>query len=296
MSEGMSEELAVSAASDAYITRQPFDLSDELAQKVAALGLEDAVQQVKRDGYGYIHDLAPIEFTERLREAVLRLSRTVPDIGLPVAFNVNMLLGKDPIFEELVLNPKLLAMAEVLCGKGALLSQLIASLKSKSDESGDGKGGLHSDQSFMAAPFPVHNQIATFCWACDEFSEAAGSTRLVPGSHTLRRHPNEEEIAAEAGAIATECPVGSVAFWDGSIWHSGSAPRRLEGDRVVVHISYSRLAVRPVESYDFLGEDWLQGKPFEMRVLLGREDFLSTPDGAFADVSKIARTMEWAKS
>jgi len=279
-----------------FATRAPFELSDELKKKVAALGLEESVQQVKENGYGYIHDLAPIEFTERLREVVLSLSRTIPDIGLPVPFNVNMLLSKDPIFEEVVLNPKLLTMAEVLCGKGALLSQLIASVKSKTDASGDGKGGLHVDQGFMAAPYPVHNQMATFCWACDEFSESAGSTRLVPGSHHHRRCPDEQEVAAEAGAIHTECPGGSVALWDGSVWHTGNAPRRIDGKRVVVHITYSRLAIRPVESYDFLGEDWLQDKPFEMRVLLGREDFLSTPDGAFADIAKIGRTMEWAKS
>ena len=276
--------------------RQPFELSDELSEKIAALGLEEAVRQVEENGYGYIQDLASIEFIQRLREVVLSLPDSVPDAGLPVAFNVNMLLAKDPIFEEVALNPKLLAMAEVMCGKGALLSQLIASVKTKTDAPGDGKGGLHSDQSFMAAPFPVHNHIATFCWALDEFSERAGSTRLVPGSHHHRRPPNQEEVANEAGAIHVECPAGSVAFWDGSIWHTGNAPRRMDGRRVVVHISYSRLALRPVESYDFLDEEWLKDKPYEMRVLLGREDFLNAPDGAFADISKIVRTQEWART
>lgn len=276
--------------------RQPYELSEELRHRIAVLDLEDAVKTVEQDGYGYIHNLAPIEFTERLREVVLSLPRSIPDIGLPVAFSVNMLLDKDPIFEEVVLNPKLLAMAEVMCGKGALLSQLIASIKSKTDAPGDGKGALHADQSFMAEPFPVHNHIATFCWACDEFSESAGSTRLVPGSHHHRRQPNHEEMAAEAGAIHLECPAGSAAFWDGSIWHTGNAPRRTDGQRVVVHVSYSRLALRPVESYDFLDEKWLKGKPFEMRVLLGREDFLNKPGGAFEDIARIARTQEWART
>ena len=292
----MSNQQTGTADQQISAVRQPFELSDELSEKVAALGLEGAVQQVEENGYGYIHDLAPIEFTQRLREVVLDLPSTIPDVGLPVAFNVNMLLHKHPIFEEVVLNPKLLAMVEVMCGKGALLSQLIASVKTKTDAPGDGKGALHADQSFMAAPFPVHNHIATFCWACDEFSERAGSTRLVPGSHEHRRPPNGEDMATEAGAIHTECPAGSVVFWDGSTWHTGNAPRRIDGKRVVVHVTYSRLALRPVESYDFLGEDWLENKPFEMRVLLGREDFLNTSDGAFADINKIARTQEWAKT
>lgn len=275
---------------------QPYELSEELSQRIAALGLEEAVRDVKENGYAYIHDLAPIEFTQRLREVVLNLPSSIPDIGLPVPFNVNMLLAKDPVFEKVVLNPKLLAMAEVMCGKGALLSQLIASVKSKTDAPGEGKGALHADQSFMAEPFPVQNYIATFCWACDEFSERAGSTRLVPGSHHQKRQPNQQEVAAESGAIHVECPAGSVVFWDGSIWHTGNAPRRIDGQRVVVHVSYSRLALRPVESYDFLDDEWLEGKPYEMRILLGREDFLNTPEGAFADINKIVRAQEWART
>ena len=208
----------------------------------------------------------------------------------------NMLLPKDPVFEEVVLNPKILAIAEVLCGKGAILSQVAASIKEKATEPGDGRGGLHADQNWTPAPFPVHNQLVTFCWACDEFNEAAGSTRVVPGSHRERRHPNQREVAEELGVIHTECPAGSLVFWDGSTWHSGGAPRTVDGERVVLHISYSRMAMRPVECYDFLGEDWLADKPWEMRVLLGREDFLNTPQGGFAHGIKLPRAMNWAKT
>ena len=52
------------------------------------------------------------------------------------------------------------------------------------------------------------------------------------------------------------------------------------------------LALRPVECYDFLSEDWLEDKPYEMRVLLGREDFLNTPEGGFAHGIKLSRTMD----
>ena len=278
-----------------FDTRQPFELSDELADRVADLGLEEAVQSAKDNGYGYLHDVASQEFVERLRETVFRIADSGGGKGLP-ARGANMLLAKDPVFVEAVLNPKLLTMVEILCGKGALLSQVAASIKPKAEEPTDGKGGLHADQNWTPAPFPVHNQLVTFCWACDEYTEAAGSTRVVPGSHLKRRHPNAEETASEEGAIHTECPAGSVVFWDGSTWHSGGAPRTIDGERVVVHITYGRLALRPVESYDFLDEDWLADKPYEMRVLLGREDFLNTAEGGFAHGIKLPRTMNWAKN
>ncbi|GIT33649.1 MAG: hypothetical protein Ct9H300mP3_11800 [Gammaproteobacteria bacterium] len=49
-------------------------------------------------------------------------------------------------------------MVEVMCGKGALLSQLIASIRPK----GAPEIGLHADQNWTPAPFPIHNQILLF--------------------------------------------------------------------------------------------------------------------------------------
>ena len=94
-----------------------------------------------------------------------------------------------------------------------------------------------------------------------------------PALTTTDAHRIKRRLANEAGAIHVECPAGSVAFWDGSIWHTGNAPRRMDGRRVVVHISYSRLALRPVESYDFLDEEWLKDKPYEMRGSAGTRGF-----------------------
>ena len=56
----------------------------------------------------------------------------------------NMLLSKDPVFEEVVLNPKILTMVEIMCGKGAMLSQLAGSIKSK----GGPSLPLHADQNW----------------------------------------------------------------------------------------------------------------------------------------------------
>ena len=279
-----------------FETRQPFDLSDELRARVDELDLGETVEHVRKHGYGYIHDAATSEFVTRLREMIVQIVRGGEGGHGLEGRGANMLLPKDPVFEEVVLNPKILAIAEILCGKGAILSQVAASIKEKATEPGDGKGGLHADQNWTPAPFPVHNQLVTFCWACDEYNEAAGSTRVVPGSHRERRHPNEREVAEEPGVIHTACPAGSIVFWDGSTWHSGGAPRTVDGERVVLHITFGRMAMRPVESYDFLDEDWLEGKPYEMRVILGREDFLATPQGGFAHGMKLPRAMNWAKS
>ena len=63
----------------------------------------------------------------------------------------------------------------------------------------------------------------------------------------------------------------------------------------MLHTTFSRMAMRPIENYDFLGEEWLADKPYEMRVLLGREDFLNK-DGTRANLDKVTQTMNWAKT
>ena len=234
-----------------------FDLNDDLQLRLSELDLLETVQHVQEYGFGYIHDPTPIEFNERLREVALKI--------FAAKRGTNVLLDKDPIFEEVVLNPKLLAIVEVMCGQGALLSQYTLSVR--------GKGAralpLHADQNWTPAPFPEANQLVTFCWACDEFSKAGGSTMVVPKTHVKKRHPDPRETKQAQGAIALECPAGTVTFWDGSVWH-GNWPRTIDGKRVVLHITFTRSYLRQLENYHHLDEAWLQTRPPEMRVMLGR--------------------------
>ena len=273
------------------VTRQPFELSPELAARVEQLGLQPNLDQLRDEGYTIVSNIASEAFTARLRETCLRLAQETeaPAKG----FSASLLLGRDPIFEEVVLNPKILALVEVMCGQGALLSQLISSIRPK----GAPMLELHADQNWTPAPFPVHNQLLTMCWSMEDFTRAGGCTKVIPKTHVNRRHPNRQEIKEQAGAIPTECPASSIVCWDGSTWH-GNYPRQIDGDRVVLHITFSRLALRTVENYDHLGEKWLEGKPHELSIMLGREDFLGSTTIArgSADYTKIPTTFTWAKT
>lgn len=272
-------------------TRQPFELSDHLAATVKELGMQGHIDQMQDEGYTIIPDIASQEFTARLREACMRLAQETE--GRSKGYSASLLLGRDPIFEEVVLNPKILALVEVMCGKGALLSQLIASIR----PNGAPALGLHADQNWTPAPFPVHNQLLTMCWTMEDFTEEGGATKMIPKSHLNRRHPEPNEIEAAEGAIPMTCAASSLACWDGSAWH-GNYPRQIEGERVVLHITFSRLALRTVENYDHLDDAWLEGKPEELAVMLGRKDFLGSTTIArgSADYSLIPTTFSWAKT
>lgn len=262
-----------------FDTLPPDAISEELAPTIEELELVENCRQLAMEGWTVIADAATPDFTTRFREKIKELC---PQGG------GNMLLAKDPIFAEAILNPKLLAMAEFSVGRGFLISQVAASIRGK----GAGRIGLHADHNWLPAPFPAHNMLVTGCWACDEYSEAGGSTLVIPGSNNLRRHPTPQETKATAGAIAIECPAGSVVMWDGNIWHS-NYPRTLEGERVVAHITYSRLMMRPVEDYSAHADDLIAAHGEPMAQLMGREDMLHSPTGA--DYSKLVATFNNAK-
>ena len=116
--ESVEAPRAVSVEDVMAPSRQPFELDDRLQAKVASLGLAETVRSLQEDGYGYVHDLADPDFNGRLRDTLLRLCReSVHDEG------VGMLLDKNPIVAEAVLNPKLLAVAEVMCSARAHCSR-----------------------------------------------------------------------------------------------------------------------------------------------------------------------------
>jgi ectoine hydroxylase-related dioxygenase (phytanoyl-CoA dioxygenase family) len=224
-----------------------FAVSEQLASRIETLGLRRNVKEMEEQGYTLIEDAAPPEFFEQLREAIKRCC--AEDKGH--YFNItekggsaDMLLGRDPVFATAVLNEKLLVMMEYMCGSNPLISQVTGSVRYQ----GAKAMALHADQDWMPAPMAEHNAMMTGCFYCDEMTLEAGPTKVVPGSHKLRRQPTPSEVAAEDAAQPLIAPRYSIGLWDGRLWHS-NFPRTAPGERVVLHATYCRLAYRPLEDY-----------------------------------------------
>ena len=260
-------------------TLPPDAISPELNPIIEELGLRENCRQLAMQGWTVIEEAATAEFNASFRSKILELAGGT---------GANMLLAKDPIFAEAIMNPVLMAMAEFSVGRGFLISQVAASVRGKDAQA----IGLHADNNWLPAPFPVHNMLLTACWACDEFTAEGGATLIVPGSNALHRHPNDKETAECAGAIPIECPPGSLVMWDGNLWHS-NYPRTIDGERVVCHITYTRLMMRPVEDYSAHADSLIEQHGDTMAQMLGREDMLEGPNGA--DYSKLLQTFNNAK-
>ena len=279
-----SAEGVVSLQGRVSETLPPEAISMELLPVVEELGLVENCRQLAAEGWTVIENAADAEFFERLRNTILD---TTPGSG-----SRGRLLDKEPVFAEAALNPSVMAMAEFSVGRGFLMGSLIATVRN----AGDPSTPPHSDQDMFPAPFAEHNMMLTACWACDDFTKDGGATLVIPGTKRFRRHPNDAESADLSNAIAIECPAGSVALWDGSVWH-GNWPRSIPGQRVVLHATYYRLLMRPGENYSDAADRLVEAWGPSMSQLLGRDDFLYKKNFDYVkDYAIFIRTVNNAKT
>ena len=265
--------------SDVYSTASvgPYEVSDELRPRIDALGLWDVVDELKEHGYSVIRDAAPPELMDDLREAIHTLSKPT-DAGNGIVGSAPLLLGRHPAVDLVATLPKVMAIAEFSCGKAMRAGRFVGSIKHefKGEDNGGLSLALHADQNWMPTPFPEHNLVMTFCFACEGMTEAGGATCVVPGSHRLRRPPTPEDVKA-AKPVAVETEKGDVAVWDGAVWH-GSLTRTIPGTRTVLHATYQRLYTQPIDDFTYLlkDDDYMASAPEGMRQLLGADLFFHT--------------------
>ena len=255
----------------------------ELETRIDAAGLRENVRELDEQGYTIFQDPVAHALTDRVREAILRLTQETEGPGKGLI--TGLLLGRDPVFDEAVLIPRLQVIVEYVVGRGARLFQLLGSVHRK----GSPSIGLHADTSWFPAPFPEWDFIATACWVTDSYTKEGGCTLIVPGSHRAAAHPSPEMRRTLEGGVPIECDKGSLVIWNSRAWHS-NYPRTIDGERVVLHMSFSRIGIQPAEDYRHLGDDYLAGKPPELATLVGRNTFFgsttTTSGGTDADLLK----------
>lgn len=274
-----------------YVSPKPLEKSDDVLKSSKKLDISHELDLLKNEGYCVIENVFNEQLTENIRKKIISLS--LDSKGDFKGLSAAMLLGRDPIFEMVVTNPKLLTVVEYSVGKGALLSQLLGGIRPK----GNGNFDIHIDSAWTPAPLPKYPLMITACMPCEDFTLSAGPTKVIPGSHLKRRQPLKREVEAEKGAIPIICKKGSLIFWLGSTWH-GNYPRTKKGKRVVLHISFTRLMMRPIENYDHLDESWLKNKDPKIKTMLGRDDFLgtSTKTSGGTDRTKTMKTFNRSHS
>ncbi|WP_338466133.1 phytanoyl-CoA dioxygenase family protein [Novosphingobium sp. ZN18A2] len=152
-------------------------------------------------------------------------------------------LSRDPVFEELAFSPIAIAYVKALLGWPALLGNISANITGP----GGGEMQLHADQIFVPEPWPANPQGLNVAWCLDDFTDANGATRFVPGSHKLNRAPREDEAGVET--VPMEAPAGSAVIFESRVWHKTGFNRTADVRRAGVFAWYTTPIYRPQENW-----------------------------------------------
>lgn len=286
----------------AAVARAASGTLQRILDAIDEFGLKDNLIDLETSGYTTIHGVLSEDTMARARQAIL--ARVERDSGKRVDIEaateddyegmtyLPYLLYDAEVFEEILMEPKPLALITYLLGESCLLSSFGCHFK--------GPGGmplpLHSDNgNGMPAPFPAYSQVANVNYALTPYSEKAGALALVPGSHKLARQPRLEEMTLGGAktnrhAIAMDLAPGDAVVWHGNTWH-GSFARELPGIRMNLAVYFNRQYVQTQERHgDVVPEKVLQRHSNDERfktLLGGKQPYGWQLDGP--DYSLMAR-------
>lgn len=249
--------------------------------EVAALGLNENLLELETHGYTVVKGVLSALTIERAKAAILRrVERTTgraidPETATAADFNgmqyIPYLLYDDPVFEDVLMERKPLALITYLLGESCLLSSMGCHFR--------GPGGMplmvHSDNgNGMPAPFSPISMVANVNYALTPYSREAGALAMIPGSHRLQRAPSAQEnflpegltataLAEKArvpggldevvwkdppGAVTMEIAPGDAVIWHGNTWHGGFR-RDLSGVRMNLSAYFNRQHIQTQERH-----------------------------------------------
>jgi ectoine hydroxylase-related dioxygenase (phytanoyl-CoA dioxygenase family) len=183
-----------------------------------------------------------------------------------------LLPNKGEVFLDILELDPLHEMASYVLGKEFLLS----SYSANTAKPGGIKMNLHTDQWWAPEPtrpgrrnLPVGSMTRTRFDAdperettadmmapaavcqmlimMNDFTDANGGTRLVPGSHLAGRHPDAVRDA-DVETIAAEGPAGTAIITDGRLWH-GTGDNHTNEARTALILSFCGPQYRPQVNY-----------------------------------------------
>ncbi len=214
------------------------------AGSVAAAELSSALAE---HGCAVVERLVPAATMDRVREelaAWLEATPTGPDSFAGVRTRrTGGLVARSSTCRELVLHPLVRDTVSAVLSHATSwhlhLTQVIAI--------GPGQEGqpIHRDQwAFDFFPFPAGFEAqCNTIWAMNDFTEANGATRVIPGSNKF-----EDRLEFRADQTeAAEMPAGSVLFYTGSLYHGGGT-NRSDQVRYGLNLTYALSWLRQEEN------------------------------------------------
>jgi ectoine hydroxylase-related dioxygenase (phytanoyl-CoA dioxygenase family) len=177
---------------------------------------------------------------------------------------VGGLLTKTPRTREMVMHPKILAIAQALLGPYCDCIQLNLTQATRV-HGGERHQAPHCDEEMWPLAFKSSPWLLNVMWPVSAFTRENGSTRLWPGSHRGAVDRNMDP----AGCVQEELEPGAALVFMGSLTHSAGQNRTRE-PRTGIIISYCLGWLRQYENqYLAYPPEIARTFPPELQKLIG---------------------------
>jgi ectoine hydroxylase-related dioxygenase (phytanoyl-CoA dioxygenase family) len=215
--------------------------------------LAQGLRNIAEFGLTIVPDVLSGEALRRSREALYRAAESDRARGREQKFSLDYghddtnqrvwnVLSRDPVFEDMAFHSIAVDYVKAVLGWPALLSNISANITGP----GGGEMVLHADQIFVPEPWASEPQGMNIAWCLDDFTEANGATRFVPGSHKLNRAPAPGETPP---TVPMEAPAGSIVVFESRVWHKTGDNRTADQLRAGVFAWYTKPIYRTQENW-----------------------------------------------
>jgi ectoine hydroxylase-related dioxygenase (phytanoyl-CoA dioxygenase family) len=226
--------------------------------------VESIVAALEQDGYAVVERLLDSDAVAAARAELATILDHTPhgrdDFEGHKTRRVYALFGKTRTFDHPATHPLILSVLDEVLGQYQLSAPTGIEIGA-----GEVAQPLHPDDALYPIPRPHAELVVNIMWPLDDFTEANGATRIVPGSHRW----TDQLPGPDSETVAIEMPAGSALIYLGSVWHGGGA-NRTEHARLGVVLHYAVAWLRPVENHVLaVPQEVVAGLPERMQELLG---------------------------
>ena len=272
---------------EAETPRQP-DTATVFGDEIVLPGLDQALRNISDVGYTVFPGWLSQERVSKLRDDLVNDVWPIVELMPPdkTTVRAHNLLGKTRCVDDLVCDPRLLAVVQGMLGPFVQVSvvamfDLLPGAKAQ---------GLHQDDGLWPIPRPHPPFVANAVIAVDDFTIENGATMLVPKSHEWHDEPVRQPPDVEP--IQVEMSAGSMLIWTGALWHGGGA-NRSDRSRLAVDINFNLSYLRQQEN-QFIGipRDQLPRMPEQLRRLVGYQHGLNFVGPGMVDLRDPLQMLE----
>jgi ectoine hydroxylase-related dioxygenase (phytanoyl-CoA dioxygenase family) len=189
----------------------------------ATAGIDEIHEVLQRDAALIIDDLATAEQVEAVTTEMAPYVEATPpgsdDFSGRNTRRTGALIARSPSSRALIQHPTVLGVAERLLHRAQSFQLHLTQVISIGPDSPE--QSIHRDQwafDFFEFPNDYDVQCNTI-WALDDFTEANGATRVMPGSQHL---PDSFEHTVDE-TVPAEMTAGSCLLYTGKVYHGGGA-------------------------------------------------------------------------